>query len=53
LDGLLALVLTGTGVASSRGWTRVLHPPANCRARGHVRLDWIRDNVLEHVGSVY
>jgi hypothetical protein len=46
----LDLSLTGTGVASSRGWTRVLHPPA--KARGHVRLDWIRDNVLEHVGSV-
>jgi Holliday junction resolvasome RuvABC endonuclease subunit len=46
----LDLSLTGTGVASSRGWTRVLHPPA--KARGHVRLDWIRDQVLEHVGSV-
>jgi Holliday junction resolvasome RuvABC endonuclease subunit len=47
----LDLSLTATGVASSRGWTEVLHPPA--KARGHVRLDWIRDQVLEHVGSVY
>jgi Holliday junction resolvasome RuvABC endonuclease subunit len=47
----LDLSLTGTGIASSKGWTRVLHPPA--KARGHVRLDWIRDQVLEHVGSVH
>jgi Holliday junction resolvasome RuvABC endonuclease subunit len=45
----LDLSLTGTGMASSRGWTRLLRPPA--KARGHVRLDWIRDAVLEHVGS--
>lgn len=41
----LDLSLTGTGIASSAGWTRVLRPPVG--ARGHTRLAWIRQQVLD------
>jgi hypothetical protein len=39
--------LTKFGVASSRGWTRVLKPPA--AVRGHVRMEWLYDRILEAV----
>lgn len=37
--------LTHFGIASSRGWTRVLKPAG----RGHVRLQQLRDDVLEAI----
>jgi crossover junction endodeoxyribonuclease RuvC len=43
----LDLSLTGTGVASSRGWTHVIHPGP--KMRGHIRMQHIRDTVLEHL----
>ena len=42
----LDLSLTGTGIAGSAGWTRVLKPPA---VRGHERLSWIRRQVLDSI----
>jgi Holliday junction resolvasome RuvABC endonuclease subunit len=41
----LDLSLTATGVASTRRWTTVVKPPAAMRS--HVRLQYIRDAVLE------
>jgi Holliday junction resolvasome RuvABC endonuclease subunit len=37
--------LTHFGIASSRGWTRVLKPAS----RGHVRLQQLRDDILEAI----
>jgi hypothetical protein len=43
----LDLSLTGTGVASSIGWSRPLRPAA--AMRGHFRLHWIRSEILEAI----
>jgi Holliday junction resolvasome RuvABC endonuclease subunit len=41
----LDLSLTGTGVASSRGWTTIVKP--GLKMRGHTRLQYIRDAITE------
>lgn len=43
----LDLSLTGTGLASSVGWSRLLRPAA--ATRSHLRLQWIRTEVLEAI----
>lgn len=43
----LDLSLTGSGVASSAGWTTVIHPPT--KMRRHVRLQHIKATILEAI----
>lgn len=43
----LDLSLTGTGVASSAGWTQVIHP--GTKLRGHYRLQHIKATILEAI----